>query len=108
MSEPRAIYDANTAVLSDLPESARAAAHLVEKNANTDAGLILVQCMAAVSHPDHVVSLAMLGALPKEHKQAALELITYGLTYGYTLSEQSAMHGFVQPIIARAARLAPR
>lgn len=107
MSEHRPIYGANTAVLSDFPEPARVALHLIEKNPSNEAALILLQCAASAAHPDYLFSLAMLSALPIEYKEAALELIEHSLTSGFTVDEQSALLRFVEPMMATALR-APR
>ena len=104
MSESRPIYGANTAVLSDFPEAARATLHLIEKNPSSEASLILLQCAASAAHPDYLFSLAMLSALPIEHKEAALALIEHSLTSGFTVTEQSALLRFVEPLMATALR----
>ncbi len=107
MSEHRLIYSANTAVLNNFPEAVRTTLHLIEKNPSNEAALILLQCVVSAAHPDYVFSLAVLATLPTEYKKAALELIEYSLTSGFTVDEQSALMRFVEPWMVTALR-APR
>jgi hypothetical protein len=108
MCEPRPTCNANAGVLSDFPEAVRATLHLIGKNPSSEASLILLQFAASAAHPDYLFSLAMLSALPIEHKKAALELTEYSLTCGLTVSEQSALLRFVEPLMATALRAPSR
>ena len=108
MSEPRAIYGSNTGLLSDFPEPLRPALHLVEKNRSSEAGLLLLQFVAAFAHPDYMCNLAMLESLSLEHREAALELFEFCLTSGLSADERAALLRFVEARLAQPLRDATR
>lgn len=108
MSESRAIYGSNTGLLSDFSEPLRPALHLVEKNGSDEAGLLLLQFVAAFAHPDYMCNLAMLEPLPIEHKEAALEFFEFCLTSGLSADERAALLRFVEARLAQTPRGAAR
>lgn len=94
-------------VSSDLPAPLQATLQLIAGKPDAESSQQLLQFAASFAHPDYVCNLAMLGALPAEHKAAAREMFDFALTSEFTLEHQVALLHFVHPYLMLGPRVAP-
>lgn len=104
MTERRAIYGGDQALLAELPEALGPALHLIDKHGSTEAGAELVQMLASAADPDYICNLSTLAMLPSPYKEAALVAIEHVLSTGLDLSQQSRLLALLRP---RLLRLGP-
>lgn len=104
MTERRAIYGGDQALLAEFPEALGPALHLIDKHGSTEAGAELVHMLASAADPDYICNLSTLAMLPSPYKEAALVAIEHVLSTGLDLSQQSRLLALLRP---RLLRLGP-
>lgn len=82
--------------LPDLPESTATLIQYADAHPGTDETLVLLEIIAACSHPDFVMSLASARLLPLELRANVLEFLRYVLIDGLAQEQQHFLFSWAQ------------
>lgn len=100
MNQPEKTPDRIEGPWCDFSDAAKGIALLIEEKPHGEASGVLIQIVASAVHPDYVMALSEVGALPDRQRAAAQQFISHAVSGAMGMQERVAVLRFIEPHLA--------